>query len=237
MIVRYRLIVPKPDSDIVIVDINEASLAAMAKEYGRWPWPRQVLAELVEQIEKQQPQAIVFDILFSDPDIYNPDSDAYFDNVIAHTSNTFFPMLRLDPADDALSQIKPNMIPGVVAVDGVAQSDGTIAVVLPHFKSVLEGGRIGLHNIYSDSDSIVRQYPVYRNDYGWKIPSLPLRIAQQFKFSEPGAEQMLLNWRGPPFTYHSVSFSDVFADLGSKIKHRPSNYLATRGQWWQGICG
>ncbi len=43
MMVRHRIIVPKPDRDIVIVDINEASLASMSKEYGRWPWPRQVL--------------------------------------------------------------------------------------------------------------------------------------------------------------------------------------------------
>lgn len=33
--VRYRIRAPKPDPDIVIVDINEASLAAMAKDYGR----------------------------------------------------------------------------------------------------------------------------------------------------------------------------------------------------------
>lgn len=32
MMVRYRIIVPKPDRDILIVDINEASLASMAKE-------------------------------------------------------------------------------------------------------------------------------------------------------------------------------------------------------------
>ena len=93
--VRYRLIVPKPDPDIVIVDVNEASLAAMAKDYGRWPWPRQVLGEFVEQVEKQRPKAVVFDILFSDADVYNPDSDAYFNDAIAATNNTFFPMLRL----------------------------------------------------------------------------------------------------------------------------------------------
>ncbi|NOU01592.1 MAG: CHASE2 domain-containing protein, partial [Gallionella sp.] len=56
---HYRIVKPKPDPDIVIVDINEASLAAMAKEYGRWPWPRQVLGEFVEQVEKQNPKAIV----------------------------------------------------------------------------------------------------------------------------------------------------------------------------------
>ena len=54
MMMRNRIIVSKPDPDIVIVDINEASLAAMAKEYGRWPWPRQVLGEFLEQIKKEK---------------------------------------------------------------------------------------------------------------------------------------------------------------------------------------
>ncbi|TAN72606.1 MAG: CHASE2 domain-containing protein [Gallionella sp.] len=219
--VRYRLVVPEPDKDIVIVDINEASLAAMAREYGRWPWPRQVLGEFVEQIEKQRPRAVVFDILFSDPDVYNPDSDAYFDAAITATDNTFFPMLRLDPDGDHLSQIKPGMIPGVVALGEDARRDATVAVVLPHFAAALEGGRLGLHNIYPDADGIVRQYPVYRDDYGWMIPSLPLRVARQLKFPQPGAPQVLLNWRGPPFSYRSVSFSEVFADLTSKNKKRP----------------
>ena len=71
--VEYRVFVPVADKDIVIVDINEASLAAFAKEYGRWPWPRQVMGEFVENIQAQKPKAIVFDIVFSDADIYNPD--------------------------------------------------------------------------------------------------------------------------------------------------------------------
>jgi len=101
-----------------------------------------------------------------------------------------------------------------------AQPDATVAVVLPFFKSVLDGGRLGLHNIYPDTDGIARQYPVYLDDYGWKIPSLPLRIAQQLKFPQPDAPRVLLNWRGPPFTYRSVSFSDVFNDMTSKNKKR-----------------
>lgn len=220
MMVKYRLSVPKPDKDIVIVDINEASLAAMAREYGRWPWPRQVLGEFVEQIEKQHPKAVVFDILFSDADVYNPDSDAYFDAAIKATSNTYFPMLRLDPADDALSQIKPGMIPGVQPIGSNASTDATVAMVLPFFKSVLDSGRIGLHNIYPDTDGIVRQYPAYLDDYGWKIPSLPLTLAQRLSFTQPAAARVLLNWRGPPFTYQSVSFSDVFTDFSNQKKLR-----------------
>ena len=224
MMVKYRMVVPEADKDIVIVDINEASLAALAKDYGRWPWPRQVLGEFIEGIEAQHPKAVVFDILFSDADVYNPDSDAYFNEVIAGTDNTYFPMLRLDPSDDSLSQIKPGMIPGVTPMGGeAADPNATVAMVLPHFQSVLDGGRMGLHNIYPDEDGIVRQYPAYRNDYGWKIPSLPLRIAQQLGYTQPDAERVLLNWRGPPFTYHSVSFSDVFKDFSSQKKSRAAD--------------
>ena len=223
MMVRYRIVVPKPDPDIIIVDINEASLAAMSKDYGRWPWPRQVLGEFLEQIEKQQPKAVVFDILFSDADVYNPDSDAYFDAAIASTANTFFPMLRLDASSDGLSKVKPSMIPGVEPLSPEAQKDATVAVVLPHFQAVLDGGRLGLHNIYPDADGTVRQYPVYRDDYGWKLPSLPARLARASGWGEPAVPRILLNWRGKPFSYRYVSFSDVFADMGSKNKKRPQD--------------
>ena len=222
--VRHRIIVPQPDPDIVIVDINEASLAALAQEYGRWPWPRQVLGEFLEQLEKQQPKAVVFDILFSDADVYNPDSDAYFDNAIAATNNTYFPMLRLDPSSDHLSQIKPAMIPGVAPHPNMQPDDkATVAVVLPHFQSALDGGRLGLHNIYPDSDGVARRYSVYREAYGWALPSLPTRIAREQGWIEPDAQQVLLNWRGSPFTYRYVSFSDLYADLTSKDKKRPQD--------------
>lgn len=221
--VRYRIIVPRPDSEIVIVDINEASLAAMAREYGRWPWPRQVLGEFLEQIEKQQPKAVVFDILFSDSDIYNLDSDAYFDTAIAATNNTYFPLLRLDPSSDPLSQIKPSMLPGVIPQPDNAQPDATIGVVLPHFPAALKGGRLGLHNIYPDADGIVRQYVAYRDDYGWKLPSLPLTVTRGIGWPEPAAQHVLLNWRGPPFSYQHASFHDVFTDMGNKNKKRPQD--------------
>ena len=221
VMIRLRVVVPKPDPEIVIVDINEASLAAMAQDYGRWPWPRQVLGEFLEHLEAQQPKAVVFDILFSDPDVYNPDSDAYFDAAVAHTDNTYFPMLRLDPADDKLSQLKAAQIPGVGAIeDEVAQPDATVAVVLPHFKSILDGGRLGLHNIYPDVDGVVREYTVFRDDYGWAIPSLPARVVEGLGGHEPDQERVILNWRGKPFTYPMVSFSDVFFDMQRQAPQR-----------------
>ncbi|HEU4708103.1 MAG TPA: CHASE2 domain-containing protein [Methylophilaceae bacterium] len=224
VMVRNRVIVPKPDKDIVIIDINEASLAAMAQEYGRWPWPRQVFGEFLEHLEAQHPKAVVFDILFSDADIYNPDSDTYFNDVIANTDNTFFPFLRLPEENDKLSKVKPSMIPVVEEMSpGSGDPNSTIAVVLPHFTAALESGRLGTHNIYPDKDGIVRQYRLYQAVAGWKIPSLPLTAAQFLDYPIPDTQDVLLNWRGSPFTYQYLSFSDVMHDMTSKEKKRPQD--------------
>ncbi len=224
LMVRSRLIVPKPDKDIVIVDINEASLAAMAKDFGRYPWPRQVFGEFLENIEAQKPQTIIFDILFSDADVANPDSDAYFDSVIATTSNTFFPFIRLSEDQDKLSNVKPSIIPGIKEIiPDKADKNATLAVILPYFPAAINSGRLGFNNIYPDKDGIVREYNLYRNDYGWKVPSLPFSVGNMLGYNLPDKQNVLLNWRGKPFTYHYVSFSDVMLDLSSKEKKRPQN--------------
>lgn len=225
--VRNRVVSPKPDPDIVIVDINEASLAALAPDYGRWPWPRQVFGEFVEQLEAQRPKAIVFDILFADPDIYNPDSDAYFNDVLSSKDNVFFAFLRLPEEHDPLSQVSPSAIPGVKRATDSADataSDTHVAVVLPHFEAALKPGRLGTHNIYPDRDGIVREYRLWQDKDGWLLPSLPLQVgsfAQMNSFPPP--QNMLINWRGGPFTYHNVSFSDVYRDMTAKTPKRPQN--------------
>lgn len=233
LMVKNRIIVPKPDPDIVIIDINEATLSAMAGEFGRWPWPRQVLGEFLENIEAQQPKAVVFDILFSDPDIYNPDSDAYFNEVIAGTDNTFFPMLRLAKESDLLSKITPDMIPGLhrslLDANTVAEPTKPIAIVLPHFEAALNSKRLGTHNIYPDKDGIVREYKLWHDESGWRLPALPLVVgdfAQMNSFPPP--QDMLINWRGKPFTYQFATFSDVYADMASRVKKRPSNEFTNK---------
>ena len=227
--VKNRVLQPKADPDIVIVDINEASLAAFAKEYGRWPWPRQVLGEFVENIQVQKPKAVVFDIVFSDADIYNADSDAYFNDVIVGSDNTFFPILRLDTAEDKNSQLKFSQIPGLDA-SLKANKDATLAAVLPHFDAALKAGRLGTHNVYPDADGIVREYRLFHDDYGWRLPSLPLVIAQfsGAKNTVNLPKDMLINWRGKPFTYSYVTFSDVFTDLASKVKVRPPHEFTNK---------
>ena len=61
---RWR---PRPynfDQPVRIVDIDDESIHLL----GRWPWPRQMLAKLVEKLVKANVAAIGFDILFSESD-------------------------------------------------------------------------------------------------------------------------------------------------------------------------
>jgi len=218
--VRNRLVVAPPAADIVIVDIDEKSLAALAGDYGRWPWPRQVLGEFVDKLAAQRPKAIIFDILFSDPDLFNPDSDAYFNEVIARSNNTWFPLVRLDPAQDRLSELTVDRVPGVRS-DAFGPA-APIAVVLPYFPAVQASERVGFNNIWPDPDGIVREYTLRRNEHGFELPSLALAVARGENPALVAPERLLINWRGEPFRYPYVSFADIHGDLQKERRQRPA---------------
>lgn len=56
------------DLPVRVVDIDETSLA----EYGQWPWPRDLMAQLVDRLTEAGAAVIAFDVLFAEPDRYSP---------------------------------------------------------------------------------------------------------------------------------------------------------------------
>ena len=55
--------------DIVIVDIDEPSLA----KFGQFPWGRNVFSKILENINKENPKSVGFDIFFSEKDKQSPE--------------------------------------------------------------------------------------------------------------------------------------------------------------------
>ncbi|MGA9031425.1 MAG: CHASE2 domain-containing protein [Sulfuricaulis sp.] len=223
LIMKTRFQHPAADPGIVIVDIDEPALAAMASEFGRWPWPRNLMGELVEGIAQQKPKAMVFDVMFSDPDVFNTAGDKYFRDAIARTPNTFFPMIRLNEENDQLSQLKVSQLPGVSKLDDTASDTATLAVILPFFYDVLTDHRLGTNNIFTDTDGFVRTYSVYTDEYGWRVGSLPANVISALGTPLPEQEDILLNWRGKPPSYRHVSFHEIYFDLLKEKKTRPAD--------------
>jgi adenylate cyclase len=58
------------DPPAIIVDIDEHSL----KVIGQWPWPRTIVAQLVDRLRDAGAAVIGFDVLFSEPDRTSPQS-------------------------------------------------------------------------------------------------------------------------------------------------------------------
>ena len=66
----YQKLMPRPYTPvpIKIIDIDDQSL----KRVGQWPWPRTLLATLVEALFAQGAIVVAFDVVFAEPDRTSP---------------------------------------------------------------------------------------------------------------------------------------------------------------------
>jgi adenylate cyclase len=211
----------KPDPDIVLLDINEPTLAAMAEEHGRYPWSRAVFGSLLEGLARQQPRAVVFDILFIEPHKDHVEDDLYFIKVAQRLPNVYFPMARLAaaPESEQASGLPIRELSVATAGPG-ADRDARAALLLP-LPGLAATGRLGLINIAADRDGVVRRYPLQLDIGGWRIPSLPVRVARDLGVTPPGNAELPLVWHGAAASYRAVAFHEVYADLERRTPQRP----------------
>jgi adenylate cyclase len=72
MDIMFRIRGERPDSgEVVIVDIDEKSLSQL----GQWPWSRDIMARITDNLIQSGVRAVGFDILFAEQDRTSP---AYF---------------------------------------------------------------------------------------------------------------------------------------------------------------
>lgn len=220
--VKHRFHTPRADNNIVIIDVDEKSLSQLRGEFGSWPWPRDIFAGVLAELESQKAQAVVFDILFSDPDRPKTEGDHALAEVVARSHISYFPVLRLNPANDALSTIRAADHPGLVTAEhGATPSpDRTLALVFPYFAPAVEQDRFGTFNVVPDADGVMRHYALWESVDGWRIASLPMRVGNALGWHLPQEKTHLLQWNRKPLTYKTVSFADVYSDSQKKNKLR-----------------
>ncbi|HEX8913157.1 MAG TPA: CHASE2 domain-containing protein, partial [Humisphaera sp.] len=60
---HFQHFTPPPTDRVVHADIDDAALEAV----GAWPWPRSVMADMVDEMSAAGAKAIVLDVLYSEP--------------------------------------------------------------------------------------------------------------------------------------------------------------------------
>lgn len=212
-----------PDPDIVIIDIDEKSLAKMQEAAGRFPWPRVVYAELLEGLMAQKPRAVVFDLMFSEKDKFRPESDRAFVEAALPHRNVFFPMLRLDARDDANGVRAAELAPLIGLMRRPHADPETRIAVVPPLALPSELWHGGPINFVEDADGVGRRYLLRSEIGGWALPSLPARVALDLDYGVPDTGDFILAWRGTARGMPRASFADVYEDFGRGKRTRPAD--------------
>ncbi len=181
-----------PASPIVIVEINESSIRALAPLIGRWPWPRVIHASAVEYLARAGAKVVAYDVLFTEPSgqgtvVINGQSvdlaasDQTLVDAVRNAGNV---VLLADATYEGLNQsgaeAAPLEMPGVQYRPGDGFQSRPF-VLLP-FAS-LAGAAAGIgHNLLvrdEESDAVRRMLPFIEHR-GKAVPSLGLAAALAF---------------------------------------------------------
>lgn len=209
-----KLFIPNALSDeIVIIEIDNKSL----KEYGRWPWPRALFAEMLEKLQPANPKVIGFDITFLTSE--DPNDDQFLADKITEMANV---VLATEVVNSNLSKT------------GIRQAQ-EIFYPTPVLHEAATA--VGFTNIINDSDGVVRSFPLVILDNNQEIiEHFSLKIARQYlnnnvplvkndnyyTFSDINIpvntlSQSLINYQLNPSSFTKVSFTDV---LENKIDYK-----------------
>jgi len=231
---------------VAIIDIDEASLSA----YGQWPWPRTLIADMLNRLFELQALAVGFDVVFAEQDRASPaEAMKHFrglgDEARAH-------LLQLPGNDDVLAKAmgggKVVLGQSGTRADYANAADSTpgtaVATLGPDPRPYLIGfpkllrnlpvleraaaGR-GLFSIVPEKDGIVRRVPVVMKAGDELVPALAfdmLRVAS-------GAQAMLVRSDASGVQSVAMPGLELPTDASGRVwvhfsRHDPSKYISAK---------
>lgn len=184
---KLRLTMPKTlDSRIIIVDIDEKSLA----EVGRWPWHRQKLAALTQELlQNQRVSAIGFDLVFAEGDDMR-EADTRFAQSFLQ-KNVVLGYYFTSDREARISGVLPKPVIQQINLsgrkiratvwDGFGSNIATLAEAAP---------LAGFFNAIADDDGVVRSTPLlasFKGDYYESMALAVYRAATGYPSVGPGS--------------------------------------------------
>jgi adenylate cyclase len=200
------------ENNIVTVNIDEESL----NKYGQWPLPRNIYADLVEDLYKRGAGLVVLNVFMAETDRMGGDG------ALAATMNEFPVVLPSQPYDNHKNKSRK---PSTAVIqsefsDQIVNYGGIISNV-PLLESRAAG--VGIVNTMPEVDGVVRRMPLVIAADGTVYPSLAmeaLRLAAgdsttQIRLNEMGVDKMRIPAFGPITT---DSLGRVWIDWSQQSK-------------------
>jgi len=231
---RFRAF-PSPKmarTDIAVIVIDEESVQKLQSILGRWPWPRDAYALILDYLRAGGARTVAFDILFAEPHLEKPETDRAFAEAIAKAGNVYLaaafhrqsvgegtgtpPGGWLDPQAVKLPQ-RPLQCEGIT---------------LPLAELLAAAKGIGAISIDPDEDGILRRVPTTVVYQGRAYPSLSLAVALSEGAVKPAGIQssrianqvgrvpldeegkLVLTWRGGVQTFPYMQAWRVLRSYG-----------------------
>ena len=165
--------------EIIIVAIDDASI----KEFGQWPWPREVFAQFLNALNDAPPKAVGFDVIFSEPS-------------------------RIGERDDGALEtaLRSSTYPVIFPVEATGN---TPLFPLERFNEHVTLGHI---NITIDPDGVARTFPAEVNElqsFAQKIltaTDIPIPAVTTL------TDRNRIVYAGPPNSYRTIPFTRFLSD-------------------------
>lgn len=177
--------------EAVIVYLDETSHKALGQPLNA-PWDRTLHARLIHRLTAAGAKAIVFDIIFGDPDARNPIADVQMAQAIKDSGRV------------------------ILGIDLVRFGRNDRQGIPPIEMFYTNAAGAGSVEVLADSDLVVRELNAWDDDLG--IPSLSgtaasfvSGTADTEQPSDSGRGSRWVNYYGPPHYLPSVGYSDALS--------------------------
>ena len=187
---RFRALRDAADADtsIVIIDVDNLSLDLARNSLGRWPWPREVWAMLIDYVNAGGARAIAFDFVFAEPDLADPAGDSAFVDAAARAGTTvqaaLFQQISdtaefLSPFREDSSAIQYLLSRPMPRIDAIPSSYRAYQSVQHPYPGLLVAAKaIGAVNLTPDAvDGTTRSVPLLYSFRRSVFPTLGLAAA------------------------------------------------------------
>lgn len=160
--VRFRLLNRSlhPGDDVVVIAIDNQSLGMFSKHGVSWPWPRDFYARLTDYLTAAQARAVLYDILYYEPDIDRADVDATVsDSLFAEAIRTSG---RVVLAAEVSADEQLRVFEGISPLLPVGAANPHHQPAYPGLTAPIENlhrsaRSIGITNVAHDSDGTLRR--------------------------------------------------------------------------------